>query len=57
MRRFVNFLLMALALAIACLGGALLAGALSGKSAEFTLSLAVFLLAASQLLLLAMFRR
>ena len=57
MRRFLAFLTMVLALALAGVGGALLVGVLPGHSKEFSISLAILLLAASQLLLLAVFWR
>jgi hypothetical protein len=57
MYRLTSFVLMILALALAGVGGALLAGGMPGESKEFSVSLGIFLLAASQLPLLAWFWR
>ncbi len=57
MRRFLALLTMFLALALAGFGGALLAGVLPGHDKEFSISLAISLPAASQLLVLAVFWR
>lgn len=57
MRRLSSFVLMVLALALAGIGGALLAGGMPNESKEFSVSLGIFLLAVSQLPLLAWFWR
>jgi hypothetical protein len=57
MQSLVTFLKMLLALALAGMGGMLLAGGVAGGSKEFSVSLGIFLLAASQLALLAWFWR
>ena len=57
MRRALNFVVMVGALALAGIGGVLLAMGIYGHEPEFTVSLGIFLLAASQLLLLMRFWR
>jgi hypothetical protein len=57
MRRLLNFMVMVVALALAGLGGVLLAADIAGHKPEFTVNLGIFLLAASQLLLLMRFWR
>ena len=57
MRRLLNLVVMVVALALAGLGGVLLAVGIDGHKPEFTVSLGIFLLAASQLLLLMRFWR
>ena len=57
MQRLINFLAMMVALGLAGLGGAFLASSIAGGSKEFSIGLGIFLLALSQLLLVAHFWR